>query len=203
MRKAEVTKKAIIDATIRLLRQNSSVTIHEISAEAGVNIAAVNYHFVDKQSLLEIVIRRLIGELKANIDSFLVEKPTTPAEIRDDIRKFVESFYEFAFTNIGVIRYLLVPANKKLLSVCYKNFVSLFSLDSEFMYKIIDGMSAFGVTSSQSDLKAKYMLLFSSLMMPLLFSLDLSELSVRGRDLTPGPEIREKYIDHLANIILQ
>ena len=52
MRKSEYTKNAIIASALRLLRQNGKVTVKEISEDAGVNVAAINYHFTDKETLL-------------------------------------------------------------------------------------------------------------------------------------------------------
>ena len=45
MKKTEFTKTAIINSTVKLLKANGKVTIKEISDDAGVNIAAINYHF--------------------------------------------------------------------------------------------------------------------------------------------------------------
>ena len=64
MRKSEYTKNAIIASALRLLRQNGKVTVKEISEDAGVNVAAINYHFTDKETLLSVVIRRLLADLK-------------------------------------------------------------------------------------------------------------------------------------------
>lgn len=58
MKKTEFTKTAIINSTVKLLKANGKVTIKEISDDAGVNIAAINYHFTDKKSLISVVIRR-------------------------------------------------------------------------------------------------------------------------------------------------
>ena len=52
MKKTEFTKTAIINSTVKLLKANGKVTIKEISDDAGVNIAAINYHFTDKKSLI-------------------------------------------------------------------------------------------------------------------------------------------------------
>lgn len=49
MKKTEFTKTAIINSTVKLLKANGKVTIKEISDDAGVNIAAINYHFTDKK----------------------------------------------------------------------------------------------------------------------------------------------------------
>src|SRR4051794_4477231 len=54
------TKELILDTAERLFakRSYSSVSLREITAEAGVNLAAVNYHFGSKDALLLEVFKR-------------------------------------------------------------------------------------------------------------------------------------------------
>lgn len=202
MKKTEATKNAIINATIKLLRQNGNVTVKEISEEAHVNIAAINYHFIDKQSLLVIVVKRVIGDLKIKIDSFLNSAPITSSDVRNELKQFIDDFYKFSFENVGIIEFLLMPLNKDLLDICYKSFFTMFSVDSEFTYKIISRMSAFGISQTQDDLKAKYMLLFSSLVLPMIFQLDLFDRNNKQHMPLNDPELKEKYIEQLTKIIL-
>jgi AcrR family transcriptional regulator len=59
------TKEIILDTAERLFakRSFSSVSLREITAEAGVNLAAVNYHFGSKDALLLAVFRRRAVDL--------------------------------------------------------------------------------------------------------------------------------------------
>ncbi|HYC05418.1 MAG TPA: TetR/AcrR family transcriptional regulator [Azospirillaceae bacterium] len=54
------TKELILDAAERLFaaRSYSSVSLRELTAAAGVNLAAVNYHFGSKDALLTAVFKR-------------------------------------------------------------------------------------------------------------------------------------------------
>lgn len=54
------TKERILDAAEKLFGKNGfdATSLRDITAEAGVNLAAVNYHFQSKESLLEAVIAR-------------------------------------------------------------------------------------------------------------------------------------------------
>ena len=56
------TKRQIIDVAQRLFAENGfeSVSLRHITAEAGVNVAAVNYHFGSKEKLIDAVIERRI-----------------------------------------------------------------------------------------------------------------------------------------------
>ena len=53
------TKVRILDAAERLFAQQGlDVSIRQITDEAGVNLAAVNYHFQSKEALIDAVIAR-------------------------------------------------------------------------------------------------------------------------------------------------
>ena len=54
------TKERILDAAEKLFGQNGfdATSLRDITAEAGVNLAAVNYHFQTKESLFEAAIAR-------------------------------------------------------------------------------------------------------------------------------------------------
>lgn len=204
MKKTEATKNIIIESAIKLLRQKGNATVKEISEDANVNIAAINYHFNDKQSLMKVVIRRVLADLKSRIDNFLSAPYSTEAEIKDGIKNFVDDFYRFSIDNIGIIKYVMIPANKGLLEMANKYFYSMFSLDSEITYKVITRMNSFGAQHSPEDLKVKYIMLFSALALPLLFQLDIKDK--RGNSgmfpILNDASLKDKYVEQLTKIIL-
>lgn len=59
---ATPTKERILDAAERLLAKNGfeATSLRAITTEAGVNLAAVNYHFQTKDSLIRAVMARRI-----------------------------------------------------------------------------------------------------------------------------------------------
>src|SRR5437879_11584596 len=59
------TKDRILDAAEHLLAKNGfeATSLRAITAEADVNLAAVNYHFQSKDALIRAVISRRIGPI--------------------------------------------------------------------------------------------------------------------------------------------
>src|SRR5882724_6771481 len=57
------TKTRILDAAEKLFGMNGldATSLRDITAEAQVNLAAVNYHFQSKESLIDAVIERRLG----------------------------------------------------------------------------------------------------------------------------------------------
>ncbi|ETD73036.1 TetR family transcriptional regulator [Pelistega indica] len=65
MRKAEITKKAILDAAELLFveKGHENASMRDITQMANVNLAAVNYHFGSKDELIIAVMKRRLGAI--------------------------------------------------------------------------------------------------------------------------------------------
>src|SRR5437763_5037954 len=61
------TKQKILDAAERLIAERgySATSLRHIIAEAGVNLAAIHYHFGSKEDLLDELILRKAGPVNA------------------------------------------------------------------------------------------------------------------------------------------
>lgn len=92
------TKTRILDAAEHQFARDGyhATSLRGITAEAKVNIAAVNYHFGSKESLLEAVIMRRLTPLNETrsglLDDLLCksDKKGTPPTCRQVLRTFVE-----------------------------------------------------------------------------------------------------------------
>lgn len=88
------TKDRILDAAERLIAERGSeVSLRGITAEAGVNLAAVNYHFQSKDALWSALIERRFDPLNerrlAMLDALETEIPTGPLPLD----RVLEAFY--------------------------------------------------------------------------------------------------------------
>jgi len=74
------TKAAVFAAAERLfaLHGFQNVSVRDITAEAGVNLASVNYHFGSKDALLFEIFRRRTGELNRERARMLHEASDPP-----------------------------------------------------------------------------------------------------------------------------
>lgn len=67
-------KEAIIQATIKLIEEKGEhleeVTVREICKRAGVGLGLVNYHFGNKDKLIEQCIERMIPCNQSGVGNF-------------------------------------------------------------------------------------------------------------------------------------
>lgn len=95
----EGTKRRLLDAAEKLFSERgpSAVSIRELTAEAGANVAAVNYHFRDKESLLRALCSRRIEPLQARRIELLELAVASAGESSPDVRAILHAFVEPAF----------------------------------------------------------------------------------------------------------
>lgn len=88
---ADTTHDRLLDTAARLFAEHGyqATTMRAVTAEAGANIAAVNYHFGSKQALLEAVVHRALGpvveERRARLDELEAEGQPSVEAIVDAI----------------------------------------------------------------------------------------------------------------------
>ncbi|QJE73295.1 TetR/AcrR family transcriptional regulator [Aerophototrophica crusticola] len=87
------TKEVILDAAERLFAERSyaSVSLRELTAAAGVNLAAVNYHFGSKDALLLAVFRRGAVTLNKERARLLREAEARAGDQPPPVREIVEA----------------------------------------------------------------------------------------------------------------
>ncbi len=95
------TKSRILDAAEKLFasRGIEKTSMRRITSEAGVNLAAINYHFGSKENLVKTVLGRFIASLDLQREHLLeeAEKQAGPSgiTIRDVLRAFLNPWLAF------------------------------------------------------------------------------------------------------------
>ena len=92
------TRGRILDAAEALFEDHGleATSMRMITAAAGVNLAAVNYHFGSKENLIQEVFRRRLGELNQRRLAALdrVESAAAAAGVRIKPSQVLEAFFE-------------------------------------------------------------------------------------------------------------
>jgi AcrR family transcriptional regulator len=97
------TKTAILDAAERLFAEHGfdATSLRDITREAGVNLAAVNYHFQSKDSLISAVIARrlepITGRRLEMLDAVEAQAGSKRLPLEKEIEAFARPVLEGAF----------------------------------------------------------------------------------------------------------
>jgi AcrR family transcriptional regulator len=88
------TKNKILDAADVLFADKgfNGTSLREITSQANVNLAAVNYHFGSKKELIKAVMSRYMDELSPQLESALLS--ICQAEVKPTLHEVFSAFIE-------------------------------------------------------------------------------------------------------------
>jgi AcrR family transcriptional regulator len=97
------TKEKILDAAERLFADHgfAATPLRQITAEAGVNLAAVNYHFHSKEALLSAVLERKVQPVNVRRIELLDQALSEAGESRPSLKKVIRAFIQPVFEARG------------------------------------------------------------------------------------------------------
>ena len=190
MKKSEETTKKILDAVTELLKTNDNITIKDICDKAYINIAAVNYHFGDKDTLINMAVQNIIDDLKKQIAQLANKefKDTTEA-----LYFFMDLIYKFASEYSGAIRYML---NSCTPSQGSNILAQLFS-DKKFTGFILGKIKEQSPADDEAKLMSKYMMILSAFIFPMVCQYafaDDGDFSIKNE------EFKKEYINQILKI---
>jgi AcrR family transcriptional regulator len=160
------TKEKILQATERLIIEHGweKVTFRMITSEAGVNLAAINYHFGSREALEDALLPRLIGPLDEKRSERLKEAQTKAAPKDLDmgvvIRCFLEPMLEFSLEYPNHHRmiqsFFSGIKDKNKIKEHFKGSIDLVNQQFvEALFKALPGVS-------KDKIRVQYVLLFAS-----------------------------------------
>lgn len=96
------TKKRMIDATVTIISEEGlhQLTNRRIAQKAGVNVAAISYHFGSQQGLINEALRAMTDELR---DAYLRLR-NTDAPAAQRLETFIRDFTDVASRHPVVVR---------------------------------------------------------------------------------------------------
>jgi AcrR family transcriptional regulator len=94
----EEKRSLLLNRAIEIYSQKGDVTIRELATATGVNVAAINYYYRNKESLISNVHAYLISKL---VD-MAVETGNTPSGPREKLKIILQSYMNWFMENPGV-----------------------------------------------------------------------------------------------------
>src|SRR5579863_5076997 len=104
------TKHKILDSAQRLIGDQgyAATSVRHIISEAGVNLAAIHYHFGSKEDLLDAVIERKAGpvneERLRRLERLEAEAGSSPISIRQVLEAWLVPMAEAADRDPAFVR---------------------------------------------------------------------------------------------------
>lgn len=195
MGKAEVTKKIIVDTATELLRRNGKVTVKDITDASGVNIASVNYHFEDKDTLISVVIDEIFEDGERGVKELVGNASKKMMNRKELVRMAVDILFEFVDRNYGVFRYVLskdYDLSKPLLQHLLQRVHNVFELVEPLLKEIMPELES-------NVLEMKFHIVFSSYIIPYLY---FKEHYADCEDEGAKEEYKQRYIHEMYKILL-
>lgn len=193
------TKSKIFQASVDIVGLKGEVTIKEITEKAGVNIAAINYHFGNKNNLLREVENYYTNLLYNKQHEILVNDKLSPAE---KLVQWAKGLVDFMFKYPALVALIvnIVTEDKNYNPAIIKNIY----LNTDIQNTVKNIIHESTGIKEEKILNYKYMQIFSGILGPVV-NKAVSSMYGQGQgimDINNTDELDE-YIRILVNSILK
>lgn len=135
--RADSTSSRIQQVAVRLFAKKGydGTSTKEICQEAGVNIAAIHYHFGSKERLLRAILESFGGQRMISVQRILAP-PANAEEFRVRLKMYLTESYEFFVQQPDLFRIVQAEAelmHKRSEMVFRTTFLKICSLLTEFL----------------------------------------------------------------------
>lgn len=187
---AESTKDKIINTTYRLMLNNddiSSITVRMIAAEADVNVALVNYHFKNKDTLFNEVINQIL--IRAKEFFSILDDETKPTKQR--LFDFLIQYQQHLAKHKKFIYYLFSSKQTFPTQMTYIKFLrsqGIVKIMSHVELLIKEQKPAASDETTRNMTKFTFSHLISMLVFPIIYSASINEAVKTMKDVFIYPE---------------
>ncbi len=187
------TKDKILEATLEIISNEGfqNVTVRKIAVRAGVNVAAINYHFGSKDNVINEALEYLMVQARDIFKCLKNHRETPEQRLKNLIEKLARNFSKYP----DQIKYLI-----------YQSIYEQANPNKFQEYLKTEGIDLIKTTIQQirpaeddAALKMRILQLFSCLAFPVL--LGNRTLEVFGVELDE-PKKRSSYIELLIKSVL-
>lgn len=192
------TEEKILLAAIELFPVKGDMTTREIAKEAGVNVAAINYHFKSKDNLMKAV-EKHYSSMLYDMQNEIINDPNITLE--DKLIIWANNLMEFMFKWPALITVVssLILQDKEY----NPEIINKFFRDVELKDKIQDMISKVTGIEDIDIINYKYIQLFSGILGPIIFQVLPMVSGIKGVFIDFSlEEERMKYIKNLVTSIL-
>lgn len=191
-------KEKILTAAIELMSQKGEITVREVTEKAGVNVAAINYHFGNKNNLLKMVEEHFANVLYEYQAGLFEGNDKTPKE---KIIDWAHGLMEYMLKFPAIVPLIVSLANDnrdyspKIIEKIYMN--------NEIMINVCTLIAMETNCFDRKKIGFKYTQIFSGIVGPILNEL-LNNLYFKGAESQfSTEENRREYVVDLVNSILR
>lgn len=181
------TKQEILKTTLRILESEGiqKLTVRKIAAQAGVNVAAVNYHFGSKDR----VVFEALNILRAHFGMAFAHLRNAERPPRERLVAFMTAYCDTVFEYPNLVKAFVNQSLNIEIQQNYEAFVRQEGL------ALITQTLAEIITASDETLRMKAIQMMSSLILILLVGKDSGP--VIGLDFS-DPQVRARYIQTIV-----
>ena len=188
------TKDRIVNATLDIISGEGfqNVTIRKIAARAGVNVAAVNYHFGSKDTVINEALNMVTIQLVKAFRCLKSSEPSPVIRLECFVRRYSQVILEYP----DIIRnFISQSLHKNSVKVEYQEY-----LKHEGIALIAETIAGIRPDESQTVHYLRTLHLISALSFPILMGERITEIT--GLELN-SPELSNEYIELLLRNIIE
>lgn len=187
------TKQNLMKAVKELLLSGENFTVKDITSRAYTNVAAINYYFGDKNTLVNKALDEFIDDYRLTVLNALRREHKESSEYIESFLTLVSDMYR---ENKGIIKYLISTdtGNKGRL-------IDRFLFDEELTGLVYDKMERMTGEKRPEVKLCNYIIALSAFIIPLLCECqsDGEESSI-GLSMIQGDEMRGVFVTQLMKL---